>query len=326
MELKPDSCCRKNLKDYYSRKCTLNQSNEKVLHLSITNGTKNARISKFIFDFFTERDGLKGYFWLQLIEKGLISQMCSGFLFMNACSWKSSYIQNFTHFRGTVLIYLAILITRNLVHLQRSRWWAEHHFYLTIETVKYLYQDKPPQLLLYLCVFQTIKYNCAIILLGQMYYLIIYASKSIFWSYENHTDFLSFTQGEVVSHRLSSNWIDQFEITHGNVLSNFYFKLCKNVSFGDFCALVYVMLYPSTSEDILWIPIYLRDRHITIVWHVSNHLTVIATSSIFVSDVVTWCFCWLVSTSKVITLCFWLPKIIFLPTCFCLNFSICTCR
>ena len=32
MELKPDSCCCKNLKDYYSRKCTLNQSNEKVLH------------------------------------------------------------------------------------------------------------------------------------------------------------------------------------------------------------------------------------------------------------------------------------------------------
>ena len=33
MELKPDGCCCKNLKDYYSRKCTLNQSNEKVLHL-----------------------------------------------------------------------------------------------------------------------------------------------------------------------------------------------------------------------------------------------------------------------------------------------------
>ena len=31
MELKPDGCC-KNLKHYYSRKCTLNQSNEKVLH------------------------------------------------------------------------------------------------------------------------------------------------------------------------------------------------------------------------------------------------------------------------------------------------------
>ena len=58
---------------------------------SVSNGMKNARISKFTFDFFTERDGLNGYFWLQLIEKGLISQMCSGFLFMNAWSWKSSY-------------------------------------------------------------------------------------------------------------------------------------------------------------------------------------------------------------------------------------------
>ena len=41
--------------------------------------------------FFTERDGLNGYFWLQMIEKGLISQMCNGFLFMKASSWKSSY-------------------------------------------------------------------------------------------------------------------------------------------------------------------------------------------------------------------------------------------
>ena len=32
MLLKPAGCCCKNLKDYYSRKCTLNQSNEKVLH------------------------------------------------------------------------------------------------------------------------------------------------------------------------------------------------------------------------------------------------------------------------------------------------------
>ena len=30
---------------------------------------KNAQISKFTFDFFTERDGLNGYFWLQMIEK-----------------------------------------------------------------------------------------------------------------------------------------------------------------------------------------------------------------------------------------------------------------
>ena len=57
---------------------------KKFCTFSITNGMKNAWISKFTFDFFTERDGLNGYFWL-------ISQMCNGFLFMNASSWKSSY-------------------------------------------------------------------------------------------------------------------------------------------------------------------------------------------------------------------------------------------
>ena len=52
--------------------------------LSITKSMKNARISKFTFDFFTERDGLHSYFWLEFIEKGLISHMCYVFLFMNA--------------------------------------------------------------------------------------------------------------------------------------------------------------------------------------------------------------------------------------------------
>ena len=47
---------------------------------SVTNGMKNARIPKSTFDFFTERDGLNGYFWLQFIEKGLIFQMCNEFL------------------------------------------------------------------------------------------------------------------------------------------------------------------------------------------------------------------------------------------------------
>ena len=64
---------------------------KKFCTFSVTNGMKNARILKFIFDFFRERDGLNGYFWLQLIEKGLISQMCNGFLFIQALSWKSSY-------------------------------------------------------------------------------------------------------------------------------------------------------------------------------------------------------------------------------------------
>ena len=64
---------------------------KKFCTFSITNGMKNAQISKFTFDFFTERDGLNGYFWLQFIDKDLISQMCNGFLFMKASSWKSSY-------------------------------------------------------------------------------------------------------------------------------------------------------------------------------------------------------------------------------------------
>ena len=68
----------------------------------------------------------------------------------------------------------------------------------------------------------------------------------------------------------------------------------------------------------------LNTIHVTSEWNVSHGLMVIATSSVFVSDVVTLCFCWLVSTSKAVTLCFWLPKIILLPTYFYLNFSICT--
>ena len=69
--------------------------------------------------FFTERDGLNGYFWLQFVEKGIISQMCSGFLFMNAWSWKSSYFssewRNFTHFRGTVHI-----ISLNMIEIHKT--------------------------------------------------------------------------------------------------------------------------------------------------------------------------------------------------------------
>ena len=67
---------------------------KKFSTFSVTNGMKNTQISKFTFDFFTERDGLNGYFWLQFIEKGIISQMCNGFLFMNAWSWKYSYLSS----------------------------------------------------------------------------------------------------------------------------------------------------------------------------------------------------------------------------------------
>ena len=67
----------------------------------------------------------------------------------------------------------------------------------------------------------------------------------------------------------------------------------------------------------------LKQIHVTTEWHVSHGFMVIATSYAFVSDFVTLHFCWLLSISKVITLCFWLPKIIFLPTCFHFNLSIC---
>ena len=40
MDMMLYACCLKNLKDYYSRKCTLNQSNEKFWNFSITNGMK----------------------------------------------------------------------------------------------------------------------------------------------------------------------------------------------------------------------------------------------------------------------------------------------
>ena len=51
---------------------------------SVTNSMKNARISRCKLDFFTERDRLHNYFWLEFIEKGLISHMCYVFLSMNA--------------------------------------------------------------------------------------------------------------------------------------------------------------------------------------------------------------------------------------------------
>ena len=53
---------RKNLKDYYSRNCTLNQSNEKFGNFLATYDMKNDQISKFTFHFFPERDGLNSYF------------------------------------------------------------------------------------------------------------------------------------------------------------------------------------------------------------------------------------------------------------------------
>ena len=68
--------------------------------------------------------------------------------------------------------------------------------------------------------------------------------------------------------------------------------------------------------DPLWILMYLTDQHVSTEWHASHHFKVIATSSPFLSDVVTHSFCWLVSTSKVITPCIWLSKIKFLSTCF----------
>ena len=56
--------------------------------------------------------------------------------------------------------------------------------------------------------------------------------------------------------------------------------------------------------------------HVSSQWHASHGFKVIATSSVFQSDVVTHSFRWLVSTSKIITLHVWHFKIEFLSTCF----------
>ena len=57
MELKDYGCCWKNLKDYYSRKCTLNQSNKKVLHFFGNKWHEKCSNFKVYIWFFTERDG-----------------------------------------------------------------------------------------------------------------------------------------------------------------------------------------------------------------------------------------------------------------------------
>ena len=88
--------------------------------------------------------------------------------------------------------------------------------------------------------------------------------------------------------------------------------------FGDLSELVYVIFFRLAGADILWILIYLSDPHISHVFMVHTKC------SIFVSDVVILHIHWLVSTSKVITLCIWHAKMEFLQTLFHLNFSICS--
>ena len=51
-------------------------------------------------------------------------------------------------------------------------------------------------------------------------------------------------------------------------------------------------------------------------WHLSHHFMVHTKSFIFVSNVVTLCVHWLISTSKVIRFRIWLPQIEFMPTYF----------
>ena len=59
-----------------------------------------------------------------------------------------------------------------------------------------------------------------------------------------------------------------------------------------------------------------KSIHVTTDWHLAHRFMVHTKSSIFVSNIVTLCVRWLVSTSKLITCCIWLPQIEFMPTCF----------
>ena len=56
--------------------------------------------------------------------------------------------------------------------------------------------------------------------------------------------------------------------------------------------------------------------HVTMDWHLGHRFMVHTKSFIFVSNVVTICVCWLISTLKVITFYIWLPQIEFMPTLF----------
>ena len=60
----------------------------------------------------------------------------------------------------------------------------------------------------------------------------------------------------------------------------------------------------------------LKSIHVTTDWHLAHRFMVHTKSFIFVSNVVTLCVRWLISTSKVIMFCIWLPQIEFMPTCF----------
>ena len=70
MELKPDSCCCKNLKDYYSRKCTLNQSNEKVLQFFHNKWHEKCSNSKVYIWFFYRKRWFKWLFLTSIDRKG----------------------------------------------------------------------------------------------------------------------------------------------------------------------------------------------------------------------------------------------------------------
>ena len=70
MELKPDSCCCKNLKDYYSRKCTLNQSNKKVLQFFHNTWHEKCSNFKLTFHFFYGKRWFNWLFLTSIDRKG----------------------------------------------------------------------------------------------------------------------------------------------------------------------------------------------------------------------------------------------------------------
>ena len=70
----------------------------------------------------------------------------------------------------------------------------------------------------------------------------------------------------------------------------------------------------------------LKSIHVTTNWHLSHRFMVHTKSFIFVSNVVTLCVRWLISTSKVIMFCIWLPKLNLCQHVFTLYFFICACE
>ena len=70
--------------------------------------------------------------------------------------------------------------------------------------------------------------------------------------------------------------------------------LHKEISFD----IVFTRLRTNSTQIDTSRQCMLKRIHVTTEWHVSNHFMVITISYAFVSNFVTLCFCWLVSTIK----------------------------